>query len=352
MRITFVLPFASLAGGTRVVADYAAELTARGHQITVVSQPDQSARPGLWARLRGRRAGPGRAPTPLLDFLGPRHVILDRPRPVTDADLPDADVVVATWWETAEWVAALSPAKGRKFQLLQDYEMFPHLPADRVAASFRLPLRKLAVSGYIRDQVRDNHGVNDIAVIPNAVDSGRFDAPPRHRNATLRVGFLYAPAPRKNLGLALAAVRAAQARLPGLRVTSFGASPPLPDHPLPPATEYRRNPPQSDIPAIYASCDLWLFTSRNEGFGLPILEAMACRTPVLATRAGAAPDLIDGKNGLLLDPDPQAFAGAIARFHAMGDAEWQGFSTAAWQTARAHRIGPATDRLMSCLDAA
>ena len=79
---------------------------------------------------------------------------------------------------------------------------------------------------------------------------------------------------------------------------------------------------------------------------------MACRTPVLATRAGAAPDLIDGRNGLLLDTDPQAFATAIARFHAMLDAEWQGFSAAAWQTARHHRIGPATDRLILCLVAA
>ncbi len=352
MKITFVLPFASLAGGTRVVADYASELTARGHQVTVVSQPDRPIRLGFWARLRGRKARPSQVPTPLLDFLGPRHVILDRRRPVTNADLPDADVVIATWWETAEWVAALSLAKGRKFQLLQDYEMFPHLPTDQVAASFHLPLRKMAVSAYIRDKVLENHGVRDIAVLPNAVDSNRFNAPPRFKNAALRVGFLYAPEPRKNLGLALATVRAAQACLPDLRVASFGTSLPLSHHPLPLGVEYSRNPPQADIAAIYASCDLWLFTSHNEGFGLPILEAMACRTPVLATWAGAAPDLINGTNGLLLDPDPQAFAAAIARFHAMGNAEWQGFSTAAWQTARAHRIGPATDRLMSCLAAA
>lgn len=350
MKITFVLPFASLAGGTRVIADYAAELAARGYEVTVVSQPDDRKRTGLLARL-GRGGKPARTPTPLLDFLGPRHIVLDRPRPVTDADLPDADAVIATWWETAEWVAALSPAKGRKFQLLQDYEMFPHLPADRVAASFRLPLRKLAVSEYIRDMVRHHHDVQDIAVLPNSVDLTLFDAPPRPKSRPLRVGFLYNPSPRKNLPLALDAIRAARAELPDLRAASFGG-PPSPHHPLPAWVQYRRNPPQSDIAAIYAACDLWLFTSRNEGFGLPILEAMACRTPVLATRAGAAPDLIDGRNGLLLDADPQAFAAAIARFHAMPDAEWQDFSTAAWQRARGHRIGPATDRLISCLAAA
>ena len=88
-------------------------------------------------------------------------------------------------------------------------------------------------------------------------------------------------------------------------------------YPLPRGAQYRQRPPQAQIAAIYAACDLWLFTSRNEGFGLPLLEAMACRTPVLATRAGAAPDLIDGCNGVLLDSDPAAFAAEIARFHGM-----------------------------------
>ena len=355
MRITFVLPFASLAGGTRVVADYAAELVARGHGVTVVSQP--APRESQLARFFRRIRNPGYQgrvwhATPLLDFLGSRHVILDRPRPVTDADLPDGDVIIATWWETAEWVARLSASKGRKFQLLQDYEMFPHLPVERVAASLRLPLRKLAVSGYIRDKVRQNHGINDIPVLPNSINLNLFKAPPRRKNDVLRVGFLYNDAPRKNLGLALKSVEAARRLCPDLRILSFGSEPVLAHLPLPEGSEYRRKPPQAEISAIYSACDLWLFTSNHEGFGLPILEAMACRTPVLATRAGAAPDLIDGQNGLLLDSDPEAFASAISRFHAMSDREWQGFSDAASQTAFNHRIGPAADRLISCLTAA
>lgn len=350
MKITFILPFASLAGGTRVVADYAAELTARGHLVTVVSQPHQRKKAGLLARW-GWGGKPGRTPTPLLSFLGSRHVILDRPRPVTDADLPDADAVIATWWETAEWVAGLSPSKGRKFQLLQDYEIFPYLPVERVAASLRLPLRKLAVSGYIRDMVHRNHGIDDIAVLPNSVDLTLFNAAPRRKNSPLRVGFLYNPSPRKNLGLALNALGAARADLPKLEVLSFGG-PPSPNHPIPEWVRYHQTPLQTELAQLYAACDVWLFTSDHEGFGLPILEAMACHTPVLATRAGAAPDLIDGRNGLLLDNDPQTFAAAIARFYAMPDADWQKFSAAAGQTARDHQIGPATDRLISCLAAA
>jgi len=41
------------------------------------------------------------------------------------------------------------------------------------------------------------------------------------------------------------------------------------------------NPHQSILPTMYSACDVWLSTSKNEGFGLPPLEAMACNVPVI-----------------------------------------------------------------------
>ncbi len=73
---------------------------------------------------------------------------------------------------------------------------------------------------------------------------------------------------------------------------------------------------------------------------------MACRTPVLATRAGAAPDLINGTNGTLLPGTAEAFAGEIRCFAEMPDAEWQDYSAAAYHTATAHTWEDATDRLL------
>ncbi|MFZ3585099.1 hypothetical protein ACOI1H_23630, partial [Loktanella sp. DJP18] len=57
---------------------------------------------------------------PFFDFLGSRHIVLKIPGQPHPDDLPDSDVIIATWWETAEWVAALPSIKGRKFYLLQD----------------------------------------------------------------------------------------------------------------------------------------------------------------------------------------------------------------------------------------
>ncbi|WP_298976333.1 glycosyltransferase family 4 protein [uncultured Roseobacter sp.] len=356
MRISFILPFASLSGGIRVIATYARELTQAGHEVTVISRPlrvKTSPLRTLVNRITGKARARAREDrtTPFLDFLGDRHVVLDRFRPVTPRDVPDGDAVIATWWETAESVAQLPSTKGKKFYLLQDYETFGNLPAEDVATSYTLPLHKIAVSGYIRDCVRENHGVSDITVIPNAVDTKQFDAPPRARNTPLKVGFLYHAHPRKRVDLALAAVLAAKRLVPDLRVVAFGRGWPAEEFGLPDWVDYHQSPPQAEIPKLYAACDLWLFTSDHEGFGLPLLEAMACRTPVLATRAGAAADLIDGTNGDLLAADPEAFATKIAEVAQMTPEAWRAMSDAAYQTAHSYTWTDAAQRLVTEIQA-
>jgi glycosyltransferase involved in cell wall biosynthesis len=55
------------------------------------------------------------------------------------------------------------------------------------------------------------------------------------------------------------------------------------------------------LPAIYSAAEVLAFPSLYEGFGLPILEAMACGTPVVASRASCLPEVAEGA-ALLIDP--------------------------------------------------
>lgn len=54
-------------------------------------------------------------------------------------------------------------------------------------------------------------------------------------------------------------------------------------------------------PALYTGAKIFLFPSIYEGFGLPILESMACRTPVISSNTSSLPELM-GDAGILLDP--------------------------------------------------
>lgn len=60
--------------------------------------------------------------------------------------------------------------------------------------------------------------------------------------------------------------------------------------------------PDGRLPRYYCECDVFVLPSRMEGWGLTLMEAMACERPVVAYRVGGIPELVDhGKNGLLLD---------------------------------------------------
>jgi glycosyltransferase involved in cell wall biosynthesis len=69
-----------------------------------------------------------------------------------------------------------------------------------------------------------------------------------------------------------------------------------------------------DLPALYAAMDVVVLTSRNEGTPVALIEAHAANRPVVATRVGGVPDVVeDGRTGLLAPPgDAAAVAAAIS----------------------------------------
>jgi glycosyltransferase involved in cell wall biosynthesis len=65
------------------------------------------------------------------------------------------------------------------------------------------------------------------------------------------------------------------------------------------------------LPAIYSAAEALAFPSLYEGFGLPLLEAMACGTPVVASRASCLPEVAEGA-ALLIDPtNVEGLTGAL-----------------------------------------
>jgi glycosyltransferase involved in cell wall biosynthesis len=67
-----------------------------------------------------------------------------------------------------------------------------------------------------------------------------------------------------------------------------------------------------DLVQLYRGADCLLFPSRYEGFGFPVLEAMACGTPVVCANRTSLPE-VAGDAAMLVDPDDTAaFATALA----------------------------------------
>jgi len=179
-----------------------------------------------------------------------------------------------------------------------------------------------------------------IAVVPLGVTpafgepsvSGAQEPRLEHGPYVLHVGDLHA---RRNLGVALSAVltvrRAAHGSDPcaalalvaagvdrgtGDELARMAAAAGAPDAfvPLGRVEEAR-------LRALYRGAVALVYPSRYEGFGLPVLEAMASGTPVVAARAASMPEVLGGA-GVLVSPD-DADAWAQALRHLLDDAPWR-----------------------------
>lgn len=77
--------------------------------------------------------------------------------------------------------------------------------------------------------------------------------------------------------------------------------------------ELRGYVPTDELAALYRGATCLVFPSRYEGFGLPVVEAMASGTPVVATAAGAIPEVAGDAAVLVEERNPSALAGGIER---------------------------------------
>lgn len=71
--------------------------------------------------------------------------------------------------------------------------------------------------------------------------------------------------------------------------------------------------PEKDLPLLYSGAALFVFPSLYEGFGLPLVEAMASGTPIVASNTSSIPEVTEDAAVLVSPWDPAAFADAIAK---------------------------------------
>jgi glycosyltransferase involved in cell wall biosynthesis len=353
MRITFALPVAGLQGGLRVIAIYAERLKRRGHEVVLVSVPPQIV---LRSKIKSLISGQGWPKTDQvvshIDGIGVEHRILDRIRPVVDADVPDADVVVATYYKTAYGVQQLSATKGTKAIFIQGYEANIGESNQELEESWRMPLQKIAVSQWLVDLARTKFGDKVVSYVPNGVDMNQFHAVPRGKRPVPTIGLLHHNSPLKGCGISIKALKIVAKEMPSLRVVSFGADHPTFQLRLPRFAEFHYRPPQDKLRNLYAKCDVWLCGSISEGFHLPPLEAMACRCPVVSTRVGGPMDIIEeGVNGhLVAVKDVAGLADRMINVLTLPEDKWRQMSDAAYHTATRYSWDDATDRFERALE--
>lgn len=320
-----------------MIAFHASELKKKGHRVRLLL-PGLSDGCGILGGIRKWFKKPdvkGGRPSHY-DGLGLDIRRVQTGRKITASDVPDGDVVIATWWETVEWMSLLPDSKGARAYFIQGHEVFDYLPVARVRATYTAATHRIAVSRWLQQLIQSTYG-GDVDLACNAVDPDLFGAEPRGRQAFPTVGFAYTTTSWKRVDLILEALRRLVLEFPELRIVAFGQQPMQPASDLSFRTTYFEAPAQSQIARAYASCDAWVTATNNEGFGLPAIEAMACRTPVVASRSGWPVDAIEHEvNGCLADVDDvEGLVSGLRHILSLDDGKWRAMSELAQQTALA-----------------
>jgi len=340
LRICWVLPGTGLSGGVKSTRLLAEAMVSRGHEVTIAYPRSGPPWPsplhvGSFARraMKAWRAMGGETPHHLETSTA--RLIPVNGRDVLPRHVPDADVVIGTWWETMEWLRHWPAEKGVKAHFVRHHEIFGGDP-DRVRAIYRLPIQKFAIARWLQRVMAEQYGHPDTVLVPNGVDWTQFNSEPRGKQSTPTVGMLYSHVTWKDSDTAFAAIRIAQKAVPDLRVLAFGNKPLLPTHDLPKNVEFFLRPPQDQIPQIYRRADCWIVSSITEGFGMPGLESAACRCPVVSTRCGGPEDYVnDASSGYLVPVgDAKEMARRIVDVVSQEDADWRKMSEASYAIAR------------------
>jgi glycosyltransferase involved in cell wall biosynthesis len=194
-----------------------------------------------------------------------------------------------------------------------------------VRPSVRRAARVLTGSDWTKRDLVERYGVaaEKVVVTPYGVDPTFGPDGPAADGAPYAL-FVGGLEPRKNPLAALEAVALSDSSLRLIvagpaRGRSAELSRAVSRFGLNSRVELRGHVAREELASLYRGASCLVFPSRYEGFGLPVLEAMASGTPVVATTAGSVPE-VAGDAAILVDPgDAAALAGGIER--ALADRE-------------------------------
>jgi len=307
----------NLSGGVKSLVGVANALAARGHRVRFLvpdfaSTPPAALHPGVEVRIV--RTGPSWLPSSVRKLV---HLVR-----LAMLATAGADVCLANYFTTAYVAVASKWWRGDRVVLaynVRGYEPMSHgllaqasllsrlLRAALAWVSYRLPLHQVCTTNWLREQTGDGSAF----VVGHGIDLTVFQpSGSRPQRDRVVVGTIGRSGEAKGYPDFLRALDLLPA---DLRIDVRIASPEEVEPPgrFPAVVEHPR--PEEEMAAFYGRCDLFVFSSRGEGFGLPALEAMACGCALVTTDSGGVREFArDGGNCLMTPPnDPAPLAEAM-----------------------------------------
>lgn len=299
MRVNFILPGLGDSGGIQVVKKYAELFREKGIDVVIYSSviADDLHRYPLkaknkahqiyctWKTWREKKSNT-------------KSYIQWVPT-ISSKYIREANATIATTWLSAYEVAKLNRKCGKKYYFIQDYEVWDNKELGE--QSYKLPLHHIVIAKWIDKILTEQLGCAPADIVYNGIDTDFFHpASKKENHEEIRCLMLYHTLSKKGVDDGVGAFKKAKLRYPKLSLSMFGMyKKPRIDC----LDYYYQDPKKDELRSLYQQADLFIFPSREEGWGLTPLEAMACGCPVVGTNVGCMTELgADGENVLLSEP--------------------------------------------------
>lgn len=301
MKINFIIPFTYLTGGIKVVFEYCNRLNDLGHEI-IIYVPMKAYKfnnTGFIGSIKTLKESIANT------FIRGKKVkwfnlnckIKLVPH-ITDKYIEDADICVATAWPTAYDVEKLCDSKGKKVYFIQHYEIWSG-KKEEVDNSYKLNLNQIVIAKWLEELMYKEFKKKS-TVIYNGIDENEFCINEKQINDELTISILYHELEWKGFRDGIEAIELVRKQYPNIKVKAFGSKrgEDIPDY-----IEFYENPTREELKQIYIDSDIYVFPSRNEGWGLTVIEAMACKCAIAGTNTGAISEIAtDYKDCLISEP--------------------------------------------------
>lgn len=300
MRITFVLPSLSFVpiGGYKVVYQYANAFAQLGHHVEIIHVEKIATRKVTVKRI---------FKSMLIDlkilnqkninwFKFVNGVNVHCVTTFDSKNFPNADVIVATAWQTANPVCSLPLDKGKKFYFIQDH-VVENGHEKEINDTWKLPMTNIVIATWLKD-VGEGLGVS-CELVQNFVDRNEFYVTNPFENRKPSISMLYHEEKLKGSEDGIKALGIVLSKYPKIKVKLFGVSS-RPSN-LDPRIEYYEKYNADKLREdIYNKTSIFLSTSHSEGWGLTATEAMSCGNALVSVENGGVMDFgIEGKTALL-----------------------------------------------------
>jgi len=303
----------NVSGGIRIIINIANGLAKKGHSVSIIVPDYASISPFELESSIEIRIIPTKGKGVYRKFF--YYIIL------CFISTKNSDVAIATGYKTPYYLflsKIINISSIHLFYLIQHYEPLSHVQYLSKSKfiksvlyiiakfSYKVPMRKIAVSSWIKDQISDN----SIKVINNGIDLSIFTPNKKNNNKKNKfiIGTIGRLAKWKGYDFFLDAISSLNSNKIEVLVLSQD------DLKLPNGIKARIIKAANDkqIADFYRQCDIFVFTSFIEGFGLPPLEAMACGVPVITTDCGGIRDFANDSNAILVPAgDARSIANAV-----------------------------------------